>query len=535
MARGYGLAVALALCAVKVQARPARPSLVVVLVVDQLPVRLYDRVLPELPQGGLRRLAAGGANFIGRYGHANTSTAPGHALLVTGADAGRSGIVGNEWWDRLRWRPVYAVEDSAYHVLGRTPREHEGTSPRLLRVAGVADSLGFATLGRGRVVALSWKDRTAILLAGQHPNAAVWFDSTQASFTSSSYYGERVPDFVAAAAAHRPPSSLIGQVWRPVAPEQKLAQLGGEDAAKGEGDYEGLGTVFPHPIQSPRALAATPQANQLLLELAVGALAGERLGTHEVPDLLLVSFSATDYVGHIFGPDSREAVDTLFQLDRGLAELLRRLDGLVGRDRYAVVLTSDHGVASLPERAQARAAHRLPSDDEIARRVEKSVVAAAGAGWRVAFAHPHLYLGPPAGARATAIDAARTVARHALAALPGVESVFVPAEAVPAKDEVARAVLAGWDPDRSGDLYLILAPGSVFEEEIVPGAGTGHGSPRDYDREVPLVFYGAGVAQAPRAAAPVPQESVAATIAALLGVPPPPAAERPALRAALAE
>ena len=189
----FAFSIAVALGAAPVRADEPPPRVVVLLVVDQLPVRLWDRMLPVLPPGGLRRLSEGGASFIGRYAHANTSTAPGHALLATGADAGSSGIIGNNWWSRPTWKQFYCVEDPAYTVLGRPPREHDGTSPLTLRATGVADALRTSTLGRASILSLSWKDRGAILLGGFRPTAAVWFDAVMGGFTTSTYYARELP------------------------------------------------------------------------------------------------------------------------------------------------------------------------------------------------------------------------------------------------------------------------------------------------------------------------------------------------------
>jgi hypothetical protein len=474
------------------------PRAVVMVVVDQMPIRLWDRLLPELPPGGLRRLVDGGANFVGVYGHAMTGTGPGHALIATGADAGRSGIVANEWWVRAPWHKIKCDEDAQF-----------GASPTHLRALTVADSLAAATGRRARILALSWKGRGAVFLGGRHPTAALWYDPHKGAFVSSAYYGA-LPAWVARVDSKR----AVGSEWRPSVELKRLAALGGADDAPGEGDFCGLGRVFPHRIASPEALAATPQANDLLLDLALAGAAAEAIGKDAVPDLLTISFSATDFVGHVFGPDSQEAADTFLRLDRTVARLLGWLDHHVGAGRFAVVLTSDHGVASLPERTGGV---RMPLDAEIAAAVEKAV----GPGHQVGMVHPHLYIEPPD-------PAALKAARAALSKLRGVEQVFDASELAKPRDSVAQAVARTWDPERSGDLYVILQPHAVFEEDLVRGHGTGHGSPREYDREVPLVFFGAGV-RPQKVRERVAQEAIAPTTAALLGVPPPPAATEKAL------
>jgi hypothetical protein len=476
----------------------AKPRVVVVVVADQMPVRLWDRLLPELPPGGLRRLVDGGSNFIGRYGHAMTATAPGHALIATGADAGRTGIIDNEWIVRSPWAQVKADDDPKF-----------GSSPANLRALGIGDVLWGATGGRARVVSVSIKSRAAVLLAGRHPTAVIWYDQHAGKMTTSAYYGA-----LPAWAAQIDPQKRVGHDWRPSIDPKRLEQLGGADEAPGEGDFHGLGRVFPHPIKNPEAISATPEANDLLMDVALAGAAAEGLGKHDTSDLLLISLSATDFVGHVFGPDSQEAVDTFFRMDRAIARLLGWLDKNVGAGKFAVVMTSDHGAASLPEKTGGI---RMPPDTEIAAAVEKAI----GGGHKVGFVHPNLFIEPrdPAAVRK---------ARAALQSMKGVERVLEPSELAPPRDDIAEAVWRSWDAERSGDLYVVLAANNVFEENLTLGAGTGHGSPRDYDREVPLVFYGAGIkrhAERQR----VPQESVAPTTAALLGVPAPPAAQEKAI------
>ena len=488
----------LALLLQVVSAPTARPRLVAVVVMDQMPIRLWDRLLPELPAGGLRRLVDGGVSLVGVYGHAMTATAPGHALLATGADCGRTGIVDNEWMERTPWRRVHADDDPQF-----------GTSPANLRATTFADSLSSATGGRARIVSVSLKSRAAVLLAGRHPTAVVWYDPPAGEWRTSAYYGA-LPVW----AARSDPRTQVGKDWRPSLDGRKLARLGGPDDAPGEGDFKGLGRTFPHPVRSPETLVATPAANDLIMDVALAGAAAEGLGKDDVPDLLLISLSATDYVGHVFGPDSQEAVDTFFRADRAIARLLGWLHQHVGTGKYEVVVTSDHGAGSLPER---NGAVRLPPDTDIASAIQKRLAP----GHEVTFIHPNLFLEPRD-------PAALRTARTALLGLPGVERVLAAAELAAPMDDIAERVRRSWDPVRSGDLYVVLAPNCAFEENMTLGAGTGHGSPRDYDREVPLVFFGAGIKR--RAGRErVAEEAVAPTIAALLGVPPPPAASEKAI------
>ncbi len=397
-------------------------------------------------------------------------------------------------------------------------------SPEVMRVEAVADALRHATDGHGIVASLSFKDCGAIFAGGRRPDLALWYDKRRPGFTTSTYYAEEPPAWLADWERAHPVESLLAR-WDAADPEL-LARVLGPDEAEGEGDWEGFGATFPH---DPRAsgspysvVRATPASSEYLLALAERAVGELGIGEDEVPDSLALSISSTDYIGHVFGPDSWEYLDNLIRTDRALGAFLRRLE----RDHgpIAVLVTSDHGGASLPERGDG--GRILPT--AVAGELESALDETLGDGdWVSAYVQPFVYLSEAARApevRDRAVEA--VVAR--LGARPDV-ALAVDARVAPSwrasDDAVRRAVGLSVPDDASGDVFVVPAEGYVIDEEMPRGYGTSHGTPWAYDRTVPVVFFGPGVAHVETEDS-LPQARVASTIAALLGVPPPAAAPR---------
>lgn len=470
------------------------PRLAVLIVVDQLPVRLLDAVRPQL-QGGLARLTGPEAyNGVGRHAHAITFTCPGHATLSTGASPSVNGIVSNDWY-----------APAAPSAAG----EPEGTAvycgdPALIRVETLSD----VVIARGgQVAALSLKDRGAIMIGGRNATASVWFDRAALHFTAPLEALDVQPWFALE--------------WTAIHPEF-YATLGPDDAPA-EAD-PGLGLTFPHPAAStaPKTFLFTPYAGDALTDAAIAAVDQLGLGTDDTPDLLGVSYSQTDYIGHAWTSESWEALDGMIRLDASIGRLLNHLDAKVGRDGYVVVLSSDHG--SIP----AAGATRIPVP-AIPDAANKALAAAGFAG-NVVWEDPGVWL--PASARAD--DASRAKAARAVAAairaVPGIGGAW--AWRVDGVDgPYADAVRASLDDERSGDVYVLLGPNALFDYPGSEGHGTSHGTPYDNDALVPVLAWGAPVEPA-NAPPQVDTRQIAPTIAAWIGMDPPAAAEQPVIQAA---
>lgn len=504
-------------------AAPARPRLVVLIVIDQLPSWSFERDAAHLRGGIARLLREGAVWWRAQYPYATTNTGPGHATLGTGVPPSQHGIVANRWFEHGAKIEVADDPDSLrLDVAGGAPRPG-GASARRLTAPGLAEAL-HAAWPQARAVTLAWKSRAAVLVAGQHPDLALWFDAEQAAMTTSTSYRETVPPWLAALARTHGRDALL-QPWSIVDPERLEAIAPGGDEQPGEADPEALGARFPHAPRSTKALAFVTAADTLLVDAAIAAIDGESLGRDDAPDLLALSFSPHDYAGHAWCQESWERAEHLLTIDRELVRLLDHLDAQLGHDRYAVVFTSDHG--ALPSRALAAAAgrpSRLWLTTELEALAQRAAAEVLGEGTWVDGANTtaltlsaSLHAHPQ---RDVAIDRVATRLREAgLAWVQRTDTV--PADCG-AADDLAALVCRSIAPDHGGDLYLVAPEHDLLNDE--DGECTAHGSPWRYDREVPVIIRAPGLRAATQSSVPSMLQ-LAPTIAALLGVAPPPRAD----------
>lgn len=501
---------------------PGTPRLLVFLVADQLSADTLARVRPLLAEdGGLRRLVEEGVHFTAaHHGHAVTYTAPGHAALATGEHPRTSGVVANEWFDRELGDSVYCVEDD----------DGEVTPGRML-VPSIGDWIK-ARYPAARVVAASGKDRGAVIVAGHAADGAFWFDDRNGGFDTSAYYGE-APAWLDAFDERGPVEELfLGAEWVPLPVDAAAAAAAGFEAFD-RGPFEpgpprrlgGFDWVPTAGYQG--SIYRSPFVDEALARLARVLIVEEELGADEWPDLLGLSFSALDTVGHRYGPHSLETLDVILRLDRLLGDLFRLLDERVGRGAWVAALSSDHGIAPLPEHAAARGAtNRRAGVPEIRclRRAAAAVAERHGADvWQADEGYldrDHL------AEREVDPREVEAYADALLSRCPGIDAVWTrhEIEALPAPGRPAPGS-SGWlpalyrntfHPERSPDLLLQPAP------DFLPIAGTDttHASPHSHDTHVPIVVWGAGL-RAAEVGEPVLTVDFAPTLAGLLGVPVP--------------
>lgn len=494
------------------------PKLVVALAVDQFSADLFAAYRSRFT-GGFARLLAGAVFPSGYQSHASTETCPGHSTILTGARPGRTGIIANAWSDPRLTRAdktVYCVEDE--NAAGPA----QVISPVHLRVPTLGDRLKAATPA-SRVVAVSGKDRSAVVLAGHRPDEIWWWSRGQ----FASYGGARMPAAVAAAnaglktllAAPRAPSPLP-DVCRPHDVAFEIEP--GRSVGRGRLDRAANDTL---------RFQASPDADDTVLKLAAQLVADMKLGQGPATDVLALGLSATDYVGHVYGTQGTEMCIHLLAVDRLLGTFFAALDA-AGLD-YAVVLTADHGGQDIPERNRG---HGAPD----ARRVDGTLAPAKVGGVladALKLAGPVLY-GEPYGVSDIWIDTALTVAQRAevlqraLAYYRGhrdVAAVFtreeILAAAIPATPPDEWSLLertrASYDPERSGDFYVILRPRLSAVEASSRPYTAGHGSPWDYDRRVPILFWRKGMRGFEQPFA-VETVDILPTLAAMIGLPLPP-------------
>jgi predicted AlkP superfamily pyrophosphatase or phosphodiesterase len=475
-------------------AAPRKPKLVVAVVFDQFRYDYLERFRSDYHAAFDRLLRHGAVFTSAHYEHFPTVTAVGHSTFLTGALPASSGIIGNEWWDRTAGaagKAVTSVSDPETKLVGG--RGGEGASPRRLLVSTVGDELKMSNGGRSRVIGVSLKDRAAILPAGHMANGAYWLDNTTGNFVSSTYYFDAPPKWVTAFNDGHPADRFAGSTWLTHALPTQAAKL------------------YP-------ALAASPYGNEMIESFAERALAEEQLGKHEDTDILAVSFSSNDYIGHEYGPDSPEVREISLRSDVLLEKLLQAVDRQVGLDNVVVVMTADHGAGPVPE---VNAARHMPggrlAKGVVADTVQKALRAKYGDFKWVASTEEHavyLNLDTIAAQKADRAEVSRTAA-DAIASIPHVARVFTREQLTNGAvlpDPSGRLVLNGYYAPRGADVEFLLDP-----YWLNTAAHASHGSTFDYDTHVPVIFMGTGI-RAGRYDGAITVNDIAPTLANILHV-----------------
>ena len=489
------------------ESQSSRPRLVVLIVVDQLRYDLLARYRPHFVRDGFERFVADGATYTrARYLHAATDTCPGHAVIATGSWGKNNGIVANRWYDRGRQRDVECAGDSRAAV-----------SKFVLRPM-IGDVIAPAGQGAGRVVAVSGKRGSALILGGAR-GAAYWPDQ-QGDFVNDGR--ERLPKWLVAFNHGDKADSYFGHSWKRLLPDAAYAELGAGSLPSSLRVGKSAADAAFHD-----ALQATPFADEILAALAAAAIRGERLGEDGDTDLLAISFSAADVVGHRYGPDSPESMDTIVRLDRQLARLLQTVDAEVGLRHSVVVLTADHGIAPVPEDASRHAwgkeARRL-TEPALTAAAERAFTnrygAAPGKRWIALQSFPNFYVDKSAiQAKGIAREDAERIVADAVESYPGIRRAVTRTKLLRER-EVQRAggtvadpaALNSFHPARSGDVMYMLDRYAVMTEE-----GSNHGSDWSYDTRVPLMWLAPGIPPGRYHQSASPAD-IAPTLYAMLGI-----------------
>lgn len=532
----------------RVTAPQKRPRLVLLIVVDQFRYDYFERFGDLFGPNGLRRLLRDGASWTqANYDHFPTYTAPGHGTMMTGAIPAESGIIANDWFDRASGKRVSSVSDETVKLLGGDGNE-TGSSPRRLLSSTVGDELRLLTNDRSKVIGISVKDRSAILPAGRHANAAYWFSIITGRMVSSTYYFNEMPAWVNSFNNTKPADKYFGAKWERLVSESEYVKRAGPDSTPWETVSSSSDTnAFPHIItggdKTPGrgfywALDYTPFSNELLVTFAQQAIVNEQLGEDDDTDVLTVSFSANDYVGHRYGPYSHEAMDVTLRVDRQIATLLDFVQARVGLSNAIVAFTSDHGVSPIPEQAAALglggariksadvlsalraaiSAHYNPQAKSPDPTADYLVQTNDSGTWRQWFLNGNVYFNYEALKRdGVKLDEISQVVAAAAQKIPGVARCFTRAQllrgATSISDPIERRVLHGFHPARSGDVVMIAEPFKYLGDTITAT----HGSPYSYDTHVPLIMMGTGITSG-RYLEPATPADIAPTLSALLRV-----------------
>jgi predicted AlkP superfamily pyrophosphatase or phosphodiesterase len=518
-----------------VQAAASSPRLVVVIVIDGLPQGQVLKYRDQYGPSGFNLLLQKGAWFGNAHqAHAVTLTAPGHTAVLTGAYPYQSGIIANEWTDPRTLAETYCTGDPAHTYIGEETKKLDGTSPANLRVSTLGDELRYANGGLSRVLAVSGKDRGAILLAGKTGTAYMYMDKS-GRFASSTYYMKEHPRWWEAFYASRPQDRWFGKSWTPMLPEAAYAR----SIADGQPwflNYRGMGNRFPFALPNGGgkpdaayygALIRTPYGDVATLDFARAAIEGENLGRNAagVPDVLGISLSTHDYVNHAFGPESRESQDHMLQLDRALASFFGYLAKRFGADKVLIALTADHGFLNAPEYSTSRGFAGIHIDSKkLLAELNEKLAARFGAGtYALRYSYPTIILDRRLiEEKKLASAEVESAAARILTEYPGIAAAYTRTQladgALPGR--LGTLVQRAWQRQLSGDLYIVQRPYAMFGDNAAT-----HGSPYAYDTNVPLMLYGTPWIRAGSYGSYAEVVDLAPTLAVLLETQPPSGSE----------
>lgn len=525
----------------------SKPKLILQITVDQLrgdlPTRYYDR----LGEGGLKYLLDKGVVFNNaHHTHANTETIVGHVTLATGAQPSVHGMIGNIWFDRATGVTTYNIEDPNYTLLTegadvddsteidptQKAASSDGRSPASILTTTFSDELSSLTAGKAKVFGISVKDRGAVSMAG-HSGKAFWFSKSTNEFVTSSYYYKKYPQWVVDWNAKKLPEQYSGTAWELMHPIDTYL-FGDRDNQDWEFDLDGYGRTFPHKFSTTdnkyfsTYLTVSPAGDELTVEFAKAAIEAEQIGRDDITDFLGVSFSATDYIGHFFGPSSLESEDNILRLDRTLANFFAFIDKKIGLDNTLIVLSADHGSPEAPGYLESMGIptgyvspdswDKQPAIDRIKSEFGVSGKLIEG------YDHPYLYLSNEVISNSE-IDllALETAIVDELVHFPGVStavSSIALERGIMADTYLTRAMTNNYHAKRSGNVYLVFDPGWFINDLDGLSVTVVHGSPWPYDTFVPIIFAGHNL-EPQTVSRKVHTVDVALTLANIVGAKPP--------------
>jgi|HubBroStandDraft_6_1064221.scaffolds.fasta_scaffold06273_9 predicted AlkP superfamily pyrophosphatase or phosphodiesterase len=526
-----------------------KPRLVLQITVDQLRGDLPHRYYSEFGEGGFRYLYEKGVVYEAAFHrHANTETIVGHTTLSTGADPSIHGMVGNVWLDRETGKLVYNIQDSRYPLLTKNagvdseaeidPTQRlatsEGRSPAPILVSTFSDELALSNAGKSRIFGISVKDRGAVSMAG-HAGKAFWFSKKTGEFVTSTYYYKEYPSWVKAWNAKQIAFSYSGKSWE-LMHDRSAYLFGNRGDVPYETSFPGYGRVFPHPFGKSDSkyfttlLTLSPVGDELALSFAEAVIEGEKLGQSGTTDYLSISFSSTDYVGHLFGPSSLESEDNLLRLDRTLAELFKFVDQKVGLANTVIVVSADHGAAEIPgylsefgidakyfkpDALDPKTLEKQPAIEALKKKlgIDKELIQS--------YFQPYVYLNHEV-VQERGLNLAE-VERTVAAELEKIDGIWLAAPSSALADgsfpntPLEEAILRNYNSKRSGDIYVVFKPAWFINDSDGLSVASTHGSPWRYDQFVPVIFLGPGMPPQ-RVFREISTVDVAPTLSAILGI-----------------
>lgn len=505
------------------------PKLVVGIVVDQMCYDYLYRYSDKYGKGGFKRLMKSGTNCRNtNYNYIPTYTGPGHASIYTGTTPSNHGIVANDWYDRISSAELNCVSDSTMNSVG-TASDEGKCSPVHLKSNTVTDQLKM-TYTKSKVISMSIKDRGAILPGGHMSDGSYWYDYSTGKFITSTFFKEQLPEWVNSFNATDYAAKYMSQEWNTLYPIASYTESG-EDNSPYEHLLPGKTTpTFPYNLKEMSLVEGTsaaglfpytPFANTFLADFAIASIDSESLGADKQTDMLCISFSTPDIIGHAFGPYSIEIEDTYLRLDLEIEKLLKALDAKVGKDQYVVFLTADHAVVPVPQYLED---YNLPGGyffvDTNMMDLKNAIVSKYGADLIEAQENLNIYLNYQ---RIDSLaldknDVADFIVDFVLT-WPEVKRAFTANELLAGgiNDIWMDMIRSGYHKEESGDVLFILEPGYLpkSKDSHTARKGTSHGSAYSYDTHVPLLWYGKGI-PTNEVHRPIDITDIAATLSTIL-------------------
>ncbi len=502
-----------------------KPKLIVGIVVDQMRVDYLSRYESKFSEGGFKKLIKGGYfNKNANFNYVPTYTGPGHASIFTGSVPRVNGIISNDWYDKKTGKNIYCAQDETVTTVGSTSNAGK-MSPRNMLTTTIGDEMRLATNMQAKVIGISQKDRASILPAGHTANAAYWYDGSNGSFITSTFYMQQLPLWVSAFNDKKLPEKYLSQDWTTLLPIASYSESLPDDNAF-EGLFKGESKpVFPHKLAELKEknkglnmIRATPFGNTLTKDFALEAIKNEQLGADAVTDLLSVSFSSTDYVGHQYGINAIETEDTYLRLDKDLEELITYLEKNIGKDNFVIFLTADHGGAHNAAYLQSlKVPAGLIDEKGIEDAMKAHLKEVFGDTLVMSFSNQQFFLNHTTLAKnkLKLKEVTMEAARFALT-LEGVANAYSLYDVIASSqsnDVALSRIYMGFNDVRSGDVILNYLPAYLDYGKT----GTTHGAAYSYDTHVPLLWYGWKINQG-SSYEPVNISDIAPTLSSFLDI-----------------
>ncbi|QMU63742.1 MAG: alkaline phosphatase family protein [Flavobacteriaceae bacterium] len=503
-----------------------KPKLVIGIVIDQMRYDYLTRYYDRYAEGGFKRILNHGFSLQNaHYNYIPTYTAVGHASIYTGTTPNMHGIIGNGWYDKYQKKSIYCVTDTAYTTVGSDSKNGQRSPYRMLTTT-ITDQLRLSQNMNGKTIGIGIKDRSSILPAGHTATAAYWFDSTKESrVITSSFYMKELPDWVKEFNESDLIATYISKPWETLY-DIKTYTGSLPDNNHFEGKFNGADTpTFPHNLPGLKAknggnsmIKETPFGNTITLDFAKAAIIGENLGKTDDTDFLAISFSSSDYIGHRFGPDAVETEDTYLRLDKDLAAFFSFLDQQIGIQNYTLFLTADHAVAQIPAYLQSLKIPAPYFDSKAFEAFVKKMTLKYFESEDIVeyISNYQLFLNKNK-IKSLGLNVEK-VSQKIADAIIDFNGVYKTTTATTLQTThfdsgILNSLQNGYNQKFSGDIMIILNPGSIIGKQT----GTTHGSGYSYDTHIPMIFYGNGIKKG-HSAKRYEITDIASTLATLLQV-----------------